>query len=240
MTLEGFIDRVDGFIDKPSSEQILFFGYYLMAHKGVESFFSKDIRSCFEQLHLPPYSNISAFLSKAKNEKRLVKCRNGGYQLARRVSEDIAANVNETIVKTPSNDLFPQELFLNTRSYLEKTAREASLCYDLQLYSACLVMIRRLLESLIIEIFERYGIQDRIRDKNGNYKYCGELIDTLLAQKDVWTIGRNTAKALPGIKTLGDMCAHNRRFNACKADVDKIKEGLRVALEELVLLGRFD
>lgn len=240
MTLEEYIEKIDGFLDKEASEQILYFGYYLVTYKGYSSFTGKDISLCFEELRLPPYSNVSSFLSRAKTKKLVVKHKKCGYMLSRRESEKIALSIHDVVMKTPSDSLFPLELFHNTRLYLERTAKEAAQCYDMQLFNACLVMVRRLLESLIIEIFELKNVQGRIKDKRGNYKYCGDLIDELLAEKDLWTIGRNAAKALPAIKSLGDMCAHNRRFNACKSDVDKNKDGLRVVLEELVHLGQYE
>lgn len=242
MTLEEFISRIDGFLEKTPSAQILYFCYFIQAIEGLSSFSAKNILACYERLHLPPYSNVSSFLSReAKSkEKHLVKIKSGGYVLSRKKEDSIASQVSKSVVLIPSSSLFPSQLFANTRSYLESTAREALLCYDTQLYGACLVMIRRLIETLIIEIFEFYKVQDRIRDRNGNYKYCGELIDALLSEKQLWTVGRNAAKELPGIKNLGDMSAHNRRFNATQSDIDKIKSGLRIVLEELIHICQFD
>ena len=59
-------------------------------------------------------------------------------------------------------------------------------------------------------------------------------------EKKLWTIGRNAAQELPKIKKLGDLSAHNRRFNAKKSDIDSIKTGLRVVLEELVHLVNYE
>lgn len=101
-------------------------------------------------------------------------------------------------------------------------------------------MIRRLIEILIIELFESHNIKERIYDKNDNYLFCGELIDQLLAEKKLWTIGRNSIQELPKIKKLGDLCAHNRRFNAKKSDIDSIKLGIRIVLEELILLVNYE
>ena len=58
----------------------------------------------------------------------------------------------------------------------------------------------------------------------------------MLAEKKRWTIGRNSVKVLPEIKSKGDLSAHNRRFNATKPDIDTIKSGLRIIVEELVHL----
>lgn len=236
MTLEEYIDRVDNFLSLKPSEQIPYFGYFLINYQKQPSFSAKDIDSCFTQVHLPAYTNISAYLTKEKQAKRLLKNKNGGYILSKIESDQIATKIGEIKVKNPSTDLFPFELLDGTRAYLIKTAKQAVLCYDYQLYDACLVMIRRLIETLIIELFERHNIKEEIQDSNGNYFFCADLIDKLLSEKKAWTIGRNSIKALPDIKAKGDLSAHNRRFNATKADVDSIKSGLRVVLEELVHL----
>jgi hypothetical protein len=236
MTLEDYIERIDGFLSLKPSEQIPYLGYFLIVHQGLSSFGAKDIDSCFIQLHLPSYSNISAFLSKEKHAKRALKNKSGGYTLSKIISDEIEANIGEVKVKNPSTDLFPLELLDNTRVYLIKTAKQAILCYDYQLYDACLVMIRRLLETLIIELFERHNIKDQIQDANGNYLFCADLIDKLLSEKKKWTIGRNSVKVLPEIKLKGDLSAHNRRFNATKSDIDAIKSGLRIIVEELIHL----
>ena len=171
MTLDEFIDRIDGFVDKKASEQIPYFGYFLITYQGQASFTAKDIDSCFLQIRLPAYSNISAFLSKEQKAKRLLKAK-VGYILSKKMSDAIANDIGEIKVKAPSDNLFPIDIFDNTRDYVKKTARQAILCYDYGLYDGCLVMIRRLIETLIIELFEHRELKERILDKNNNYVNC--------------------------------------------------------------------
>ena len=238
--MEHFISRIDGFLDLEPSKQIVYFAYYLTQEQGNQSFYARDIDNCFSQLHLPPYSNVSAYLSKSakQKEKRILKCKSGGYVLSRKVADEIARQINDVVPSAPSSPLFPLELFDNTRrKYIPKTARQIAICYDNQAYDACLVMIRRLLETLIIEVFEHFGVQDRIKNAKGHYLFCSELIDKLTSEKQLWTIGRNAVDGMKKIKTLGDLCAHDRRFNAKKTDIDDIKLDLRVVLEELFHLA---
>ncbi len=240
MSLEEYISRVDGFIEMPSSSQILYLSYYLMSIAGQSSFSTKDILVCFDILHLPPYSNVSAYLSRSakQKEKRILKCKSGGYVLSRKVADEIARQINDVVPVAPSSSLFPWELFDHTRrKYIPKTARQVAISYDNQAYDACLVMIRRLLETLIIEVFEHFGVQDRIKNIKGHYLFCSDLIDQLISEKHLWVIGRNAVEGMKKIKTLGDLCAHNRRFNATKNDLDEIKLDLRVILEELIHLS---
>lgn len=240
MTINEYINRIDGFIELKPSEQIPYLGYYLMTYRNVEFFSAKNIEDCFREIHLPPYSNISSYLSREKKAKRMLAHKKGGYILTHAVETRISDSIGEIKVNEPSNNYFPIELLEGTRSYLIRTAKQAIHCYDYQFYDACLVMTRRLIETLIIELYERYNIKHEIQDANGNYFFCSDLIDKLLSEKTKWTIGRNSAKSLPEIKSKGDLSAHNRRFNATKSDVDEIKSGLRIVIEELVHLINYE
>lgn len=238
--MEHFISRIDGFLDFKPSEQIIYFAYFLTHEQGSRSFYARDIDNCFSLLQLPPYSNVSAYLSRSakQKEKRILKCKSGGYVLSRKVADEIARQINDVVPVAPSSSLFPLELFDHTRrKYIPKTARQVAISYDNQAYDACLVMIRRLLETLIIEVFEHFGVQDRIKNIKGHYLFCSDLIDQLISEKHLWVIGRKAVEGMKKIKTLGDLCAHDRRFNATKNDLDEIKLDLRVILEELIHLS---
>lgn len=236
MEIQEFVSRIDDFIGMSSSEVIPYFGYFLTKFESYISFTAKDIEECFIKLHIPKYSNISAYLSRAVKKKTFVRNKLGGYNISLTESKRIDEFLKMPRNVVPSENLFPLELFNNTRDYLKKTAKQAIICYDMGAYDACLVMIRRLIETLIIELFEKQAIADRIKNSQGNYMFCGDLIDELLKEKRLWTIGRNTVQALPSIKTKGDLSAHNRRFNAKKSDIDQLKDGLRITIEELIHL----
>jgi hypothetical protein len=61
----------------------------------------------------------------------------------------------------------------------------------------------------------------------------GDLVHVITGPKGL-SLSRESKSALHQIKKLGDRAAHNRRFNAVKADVDAIKDGTRVASEDLI------
>ncbi len=106
-------------------------------------------------------------------------------------------------------------------------------------YDACAVMIRRLLETLIIECYEVHKIADDILDASGDFVRLDKLIDCFLSQKE-WNIGRDTKKQLkklPSIKGVGDRSAHNRRYIASKDDIDRIADDTRLAIQELVSIA---
>ena len=57
------------------------------------------------------------------------------------------------------------------RTYLERITHQINITYTNGCYDACAVMIRRLIETLIIEVFEQYQISDKIKNKTGDFFY---------------------------------------------------------------------
>ncbi len=124
-----------------------------------------------------------------------------------------------------------------TRGYLEKVVLQLNASYDAQLYDCCAVMCRRLLETLIIEVYEHCGRASEIKRPDGNFLMLNGLADYFENDK-TFNVGRNGMKGLRDFKSLGDLSAHNRRFNARKEDIDRVRDGLRVIVEELIHLAK--
>ncbi|MCP4203440.1 MAG: hypothetical protein GY769_16100 [bacterium] len=136
----------------------------------------------------------------------------------------------------PSDSVLPRELFDGTRGYLERVVAQINGSYDGGLYDCCAVMCRRLLETLVIELYEHLGRQAELRGSDGNYLMFSALLAILERDKTI-SPGRNTSKGLRDCKRLGDQSAHNRRFNARKNDIDRVRDGVRLASEELLHLA---
>ncbi len=135
-----------------------------------------------------------------------------------------------------SQQVLPKSLFKNTRGYIEKIVNQINGCYEKGWFDACGVMIRRLLETLIIECFEKHNVAGKIKMTNGEFVYLKDLIQKMLGEAS-WNLGRNTRTSLPKLKSIGDKSAHARRFTARRWDIDKIRDDLRVVAEELMYLA---
>jgi len=99
-------------------------------------------------------------------------------------------------------------------------------------------MMRRLLETLIVESFEAHQLSHKIKDpRTGDFLYLSDLIPKAL-QEPSWNLGRNTKRALPSLKSLGDQSAHSRRYNAHREDIDKLISDFRTACQELIYLAK--
>ncbi|HDY65789.1 MAG TPA: hypothetical protein ENH84_06110 [Phycisphaerae bacterium] len=131
----------------------------------------------------------------------------------------------------------PRALVANTRGYIEKVVDQVNGCYEKGWFDGCAVMMRRLLETLIIECFEKHGIANKIKDtRNGDFLYLSELIGHTLKER-AWNLGRNSKRALPILKAVGDQSAHSRRYNAHREDIDKLLPDFRTACQELLYIA---
>lgn len=135
-----------------------------------------------------------------------------------------------------TEQVLPLKVVANTRTYFERVITQANGCYEHQWYDACSVMIRRFVETLIVELYEAKSKAAQIQDGNGDFFMLQVLIDRTLADSD-WNLSRETKRTLPLIKKLGDRSAHNRRYVATKNDVDTIIPGLRVVADDLLHLA---
>ena len=138
----------------------------------------------------------------------------------------------DEITDGPSQFL-SESMWKATRGYIEKVCLQLNGCYSHGYYDAGAVMVRRLVETLIIECYEHLNRDAEIKDGDGNYLMLKDLIECAIDAKRL-TLGREAKKGLKEIKSIGDRAAHNRRYNARRSDFDGIRDGLRVTVEELI------
>jgi hypothetical protein len=167
-------------------------------------------------------------MSIAKNIKDLITAIESDCKNSILPPEDGLAAIGQPVVSFT--------LVRGTRDYLEKIVHQINRSYSNGAYDACAVMIRRLIETLIIEVFEKYNIADRIKDGNGDFYFLSGLIPAILNER-TWNLGRQSKKALPKFKEIGDKSAHSRRYIALRSDIDEIKPYLRDVIQEFVSIA---
>lgn len=133
--------------------------------------------------------------------------------------------------------LFPLTILTQAkRSYLVAIGRQMNGCFENGWYDACAVMMRRLVEISIIEAFEHKGIASKIKDNAGNYLHLSALVDRSMTEPKI-ALSRNAKKALPQLRDLGHLSAHGRYYNATKDDIEKVRHGCRIVIEEFLRHG---
>ena len=138
-----------------------------------------------------------------------------------------------------TQQVIPLSVVQGTRNYLEAIAHQINGAYEQGWYDACAVMMRRLMETLIIELFEARGRTNAITDGSGNYVRLDTLIGKAIGEGS-WNLHRDTKRVLPKVKQLGDNSAHSHRFNARRTDIDNIQIAFRAAVQDLIGLAGVD
>ena len=138
----------------------------------------------------------------------------------------------------PLNEfMLPHALVKGTRGYIERVVFQINGCYEKGWFDGCAVMMRRLIETLIIECFEKHGIAHKIKNNpTGDFLFLRDLIDKLI-QEPTWNLGRNAKQALAKLKNVGDQSAHSRRYNAHREDIEKLADDFRTVCQELLYLA---
>lgn len=150
-----------------------------------------------------------------------------------------------TFLRSPSpqahreshSGFFPQSILVQAdRGYLVTIGSQMNGSYARGWFDACAVMLRRLLEISLIEAFEAKGLGAKITDANGNYFQLSDLVSAALTETS-WKLSRNTRKHLPKLRDLGHSSAHGRYFMARREDLERLRDGCRVVIEEFLHLA---
>ena len=156
-------------------------------------------------------------------------------EISFKTESDLAAELEATattLAPSSSGPFVPNDLIEDRHFILKKILWEVNRCYDTACYNSCAAMIRRLTESLIVQAFEKHGIDAKIK-KDDEYLPLSELIGKAIAEPKLG-LTKNTKRILPDLKFFGDLAAHNRRALVRKDDLDKLHQATRSAIEELV------
>jgi hypothetical protein len=197
-----------------------------------------DATVVFGELADPSVGDVSAvaemmqltFASETDAKKRVLAVRELTHEL-RTKKWRVAPSENVT------DSIFPLNLLTKTRrGYLIAIGREMNGCFESGWYNACAVMMRRLLETSIIEAFEAHHLEGQIKNPQGEFFQLTALIATALAET-AWNLSRNTKQALPNLRDIGHTSAHARRFTAQKSDIERVQPHCRIALEEFLHLA---
>ena len=156
------------------------------------------------------------------------------------VARHIQDDVNETF-KPPREGRMPRtdqvvefKLVEGTRGYIEKTVIQINGCYENGWYDGCSVLLRKLMETLIIEAYEYLQIDCKIKDSSDEYVKLEELISRAKADLN---LGRDTKRVMDELKKLGDRAAHNRRFYTRRNNIEDRLIDVQTLVQEFTSLA---
>jgi len=186
-----------------------------------------------------PRPNVTRLRDDLRGSRFAVRgSRKGAYKLDLRrkssLDEKYRDLLNIKVVEVTGSVLNP-DLVENTRGYLERLVHQINGTYDFGFYDGTAVLSRRLMESLLIEVYIYEKRTEEIK-KDGAFFQLERLI-AYVRQDTALTLGRNTAKTMTEVKQLGDTAAHDRVYTTQKADIDDARPKFRRLIQELLALS---
>jgi hypothetical protein len=107
--------------------------------------------------------------------------------------------------------------------------------YQYGFYDGSAALLRRLVETLLIDLYLEKGRLDELK-ANGELMMLDGLLRVFAADK-AFHKSRNLLKSLREVKSVGDRAAHNRTYLTDKHDLDDLKSAVKSSIVELVDLA---
>lgn len=216
-------------------ERAVAFLYYYRETQEFEERFASDLAADLhdEGFPRPNVTRLRQDLSKSRYTTK--GSRSGVYRLDLRRLDEIAALYENLLARkkvTVSKHVIPPDWVAGTRTYLEQMVYQINAAYDYGMYDASAVLQRRLMESLIIEIYIHERRQHDIQS-GGVFNMLDKLISHLTTDAHV-SLSRNSPKTMREVKLLGDTAAHDRTYITPQIDIDDLKPRYRRLIQELL------
>src|SRR3989338_3077007 len=184
-------------------EQAIAFLWYYRRTQTFEERTASELASDLAEEHLgrPNVTFLHKDLSKSKQTVKGKRPKS--FQLHAKLipvlNDKYGPLLTPKQVASPPSVL-PDSFVQGTKPHLENLVRQINGCYNAGFYDASAVLIRRLVESLIIEVFIHNKLTHEIR-VNNSFLMLDKLI-TKISNLAQINLGRNTPSTLEDIKTL--------------------------------------
>jgi len=236
LELQDCIDVAENDGTLSNKELVEIIVYFLTVIAGQEFATSKDVRASFSNLHMAIPSRVASYLSEGTSKKNLqfVK-KGGGYALHRNLRKILDAKFDKVKgVKQPdiSFEVLSVDDHSGGRKYLVSIITQINGTYSYGFYDATAVLMRRLMESLLIEAFIKNGLDVKILDADNNFLPLNAIINQAKNPANI-RFSRGLDKTMEGVKDIGDAAAHNKSYITKKSDIDNIQSRFRRMIDEL-------
>jgi hypothetical protein len=171
----------------------------------------------------------SKFVSRGKFEKSV--------RVVHRYAADLAAVFEPFLEKRPveiQNEYLPKNSVPNRRYYLS-LVWQINGSYQYGFYDGSAALLRRLLETLLIDLYLEKSRLDDLK-ANGELMMLEGILRVFAADKTIHK-SRNLLKSLREVKSVGDRAAHSRTYLTDKNDLDDLKSAVKSSIVELVDLA---
>ena len=223
--------------NKTELEKAYYLAYFICNLGGAQDIGIEDLCSSFEKLSFSQ-PNKARLKGRLQKSKLFIKGKTpNSFKLhsnsVKKIEDEFPQITDKSEEIIFGDSILPSTLFMNTRGFIESLAKQVNSCYENNLFDACAVIMRRLLEVCLILSYEKLGIEADIKDGNGDYKQLNYIVANAKGNSTL-SLSRNTKSCLEDFRTVGNFSAHKIYYNAKKQDIKKVSIEYRATIEELL------
>jgi len=236
MKIEQF-SSLANLVEKSELKKVEHLAFYFLENKEQVEFTVKDMAAILVALGFA--QSNTARLNNAIQKSTVFNkgTKKDYYRLSAKSIKSLREdypNLSESEEIISDDSLLPEILFNEVnRQYLVKVAQQVNATYENNLFDACALMMRRLLEILLIHCFEVQGIEDRVKDEEGNYQNLKTLINKAKSFPEI-PLSTDAKKDIDSFRELGNMSAHRVKYNCRRDDIRTLRVEYRAVIEELL------
>jgi hypothetical protein len=184
-----------------------------------------------DQIQQAVDEETTAFRARSARRMSLVKrSRQSGKATAQKGS----TKKKKTTSAKQDDSYLQSDIFDKMPEYITRLVPQLNGCFDYQWNEACAMILRRIMETLIVELFTRRGFEKDVQDASTHeFLMLKGLIDKLNGDARL-NIQKRTVEGLNKVKELGDTAAHDFRIRIRRSDLERIQTSVRLTCERLV------
>lgn len=239
MKVEQFSSQFE-LLEKSELEKVEYLAYYLIENKQEPEFTIGDISSLVFALGFAKPNQTRLKVKVVKSTSFVNGSKKGLFRLSAKKLASLRSShpdVSESEEILSDDSILPELLLQETkRPYLIKLAQQINSSYENNLFDACSLMMRRLLEVLLIHCFEHASIEADVKDSEGNYQNLKALINKASSRTEI-EISNDVKKDMDKFRELGNLSAHRVKYSCRRDDIRKTKLEYRAIVEELLYVS---
>ena len=234
MTLEQFANAC-GLTALQEVEKVCYLGFFYFKRSNIRDFKVHDAAAW-----LTSYGFATP--NRTRLEARLRSSRNTvlsphGFRLSVDFMKSLEARFPELSEKSQDviehGTILPEPDYKNTRGYIESLAKQINASYEHNIFDACAVLMRRLVEVLLILSYRHLQVEQEIKDANGNYFMLERIVSNANGNAKL-DISRNSKSSLELFRQLGNFSAHKIEYTCKKEYIKEEILNYRALVNELL------
>lgn len=208
--------------------------WFILETKGVASVSVSEVSKFISDRHVRPQVNGSRLKARLKARRDVSITASGEIAVPLRTRSALHSGYGSFLapaMATVVDSILVRDEFALERPYVRRLVEEINGCRQYNFLDGCAVLMRRLMEVLVIEAYEKVDRGTSIRGPDG-YFPLSSLIGEITSGKD-FRLSRSSPRALERCKAIGDTAAHSRNYITKAIDIDEYSAEYRRLIDEL-------